>query len=270
VKRRDFVEMIALGAATASLPLVGGCAAGEPARVVASPRYAPLRLRASGDRGARSLGWLEARYSFSFSGWTDPEYTRFRALRVLNEDRIRPNGGFPIHPHRDMEIVTYLLEGELSHRDTLGNGGVIRRGEVQRMSAGSGIRHSEFNDGEGLTHLLQIWILPDRAGDEPSYEQTRSPDLSGGALKLLASPRGAGGAVEMGADAFIHAAELAAGQSVSFEVAPSRGAWVQLARGTVQANGILLEAGDAVHTLGGGALELLAAERAELLLFDLA
>jgi quercetin 2,3-dioxygenase len=270
MRRRDFVELLAAGAAASAVPLGAGCVAERPLEAPATPRYASLRLRPSGNRGARNLGWLEARYSFSFAGFTDPEYTQFRALRVLNEDRIRPDGGFPIHPHRDMEIVTYLLEGELAHRDTLGNGGVIRRGEVQRMSAGSGIRHSEFNHGEGLTHLLQIWILPDRLGDAPSYEQTRAPELTGGALRLLASPRGRGGAVEMGADAYIHAAELAAGQSVSFDVAPARGAWVQLARGAVQVNGVLLEAGDAIHTLSGGVLEILAAERAEFLLFDLA
>lgn len=265
MQRREFVEVLALGAAGS----LAGCA-GREASPVAGPRYAPLRLRRGAERGARNLGWLDAKYSFSFAGYSSPEYTRFRALRVLNEDRIRPNGGFPIHPHRDMEIVTYLLEGELSHRDTLGNGGVIRRGEVQRMSAGAGIRHSEFNHGEGLSHLLQIWLLPDRLGDEPSYAQARVPSLEGGTLTLLASPRGGGGTVEIGADARIYAAELAAGQGASLEVTQGRGAWVQLARGTIQANGVLLEAGDAVHTLDDGTLEIVAAERAELLLFDLA
>ena len=266
MRRRDFLEFLAISAAAAPF---AACAE-ERAPLKAGPRDAGLRLRAGAERGARNLGWLEARYSFSFAGYRDPEYTQFRALRVLNEDRIRPGGGFPIHPHRDMEIVTYLLEGQLAHQDTQGHGGIIRRGEVQRMSAGSGIRHSEFNRGESLAHLLQIWILPDRVGDEPSYEQKRLPRLEGGALSLLASPRGGGGAVEIGADARIYAAELAGGQSASFEVAPSRGAWVQLARGTVQANGVLLEAGDAVHTLSTGTLEIIAAERAELLLFDLA
>lgn len=260
--------MVGAGAAA----VVAGCAPRDASRVVGTdgPRYAALKLRASDERGYRDLGWLKARYSFSFSGYVDPAYTQYRALRVINEDRIAPGGGFPIHPHRDMEIVTYLLEGELWHRDTLGHGGVIRRGEVQRMSAGTGIRHSEFNHGHALAHLLQIWIFPDRAGDPPSYEQTRVPELTGGALRLLASPRGGGGAVEIGADARIFAAELSAGQSVSFEVERNRGAWVQLARGTVQANGVLLEAGDAVHTLSDGVLEIVAAEKAELLLFDLA
>lgn len=271
--RRDFLKKTAFAsiAAYSSLNTLGCSFArsGAPENEAHEP-FASLRLRPANERGSFKLGWLDARYSFSFSDYRDPAHTRYRALRVLNEDRIAAGGGFPIHPHRDMEIVTYLLRGELTHRDTLGHGGTIKRGEVQRMSAGRGIRHSEFNHSGEETHLLQIWLFPDRAGDDPSYEESPLPPLGGGELIKIASPKGGGGIVSFGSDAHIYACEIGPGQSLSHHARGGRGVYLHLARGGVQVNGILMESGDAVYSLSEGAVELIAHEPSELLLFDLA
>lgn len=272
--RRDFLKKTAFAsvAAYSSLSAVGCTLArgvGQ-AKEEDAPPFASLRLRPANERGSFKLSWLDARYSFSFSGYRDPAHTRYRALRVLNEDRIAPGGGFPIHPHRDMEILTYILRGQLTHRDTLGHGGTIYRGEIQRMSAGRGIRHSEFNHSGEETHLLQIWLFPDRAGDDPSYEESRLPPLSSGELVKIASPEGGGGIVSFGSDAHVYAAEVGSGQSLAHLVSGGRGAYLHLARGAVQVNGILMESGDAVYSLSEGAMELIAHEPSEILLFDLA
>ena len=196
----------------------------------------------------------------------------FRALRVINEDRVAPEEGFPTHPHRDMEIVTYVLEGELEHKDSMGNGSVIRPGEVQRMSAGTGITHSEYNpSGDKPVHLLQIWILPDRKGIQPSYEQRDYSELlSGGTLLRVASGHGAAGAVEIHQDADILAGRLRTGARVEHALAQQRHAWVQLARGSAEVNGFKLDAGDGVAISGESTVVITAATDCEVLLFDLA
>lgn len=193
----------------------------------------------------------------------------FRGLRVLNEDRIAPSGGFPTHPHRDMEIVTYLLQGALEHRDTLGNGGVIRPGEVQRMSAGHGIRHSEFSAAAVTTHLLQIWIEPARRGDAPSYEDRRlvEADLEG-ALVPLAAPPDRASAVTIHADATILAGRLHR-QGAEHLVRPGRAAWIQVARGSLRANELVLSAGDGAFTTSPGRIRFRETDDAEILVFDL-
>lgn len=232
-----------------------------------------LTIRRSEDRGRADLGWLDGRHSFSFADYYDQRHMGFRALRVINEDRIAPGGGFPTHPHRDMEIVTYMISGALEHRDTLGSHAVIRAGEVQRMTAGTGVRHSEFNaDSDRAAHLLQIWILPERRGLTPGYEQRALPAAEmRGNLRAVATPDGRDGALTIHQDAAIYAAVLAPGESASHRLAAGRGAWVQVARGDVAVNGEVLKAGDggaiedeAEITLTGGG------EAAEVLLFDLA
>lgn len=275
--RRDFLKKTALAsiAAYSSLSSIGCSLASGGASVTSreleeAVPFASLGYRPANERGRFRLSWLDARYSFSFSDYRDPAHTRYRALRVLNEDRIAPGGGFPTHPHRDMEILTYLLRGELTHRDTLGHGGTIRRGEVQRMSAGRGIRHSEFNHSGEQTHLLQIWLFPDRAGAEPSYEESPLPTLSGGELVKIAAPSGEGGIVSFGSDAHIYACEMGPGQSLAHRAEGGRGVYLHLAEGVAQVNGILMESGDAVYSLSDGSVELLAHERSEFLLFDLA
>ena len=228
-----------------------------------------IRIRRSEDRAHRDHGWLDTRFSFSFADYYDPEHMGFRALRVINEDRIAPGGGFPTHPHRDMEILTYLLDGGVRHHDSMGNGSVIRRGEVQRMTAGTGVTHSEFNaSDEDPAHLLQIWILPDRAGLEPGYEQ-RAVDLDG-ELRLVASPDGADGSVEIHQDVRILATRAPAGTSIVHPLAPGRHAWLQVARGSVRTGDVELAAGDGAAVSGEPAIELVASSDTELLLFDLA
>ena len=231
-----------------------------------------LTIRRSEDRGHADLGWLDGRHSFSFADYYDPRHMGFRALRVINEDRVAPGGGFPTHPHRDMEIVTYMISGALEHRDTLGSHAVIRAGEVQRMTAGTGVRHSEFNaDSDSVAPLLQIWILPERRGLTPGYEQRALPAAEmRGNLRAVATPDGRDGSLTIHQDAAIYAAALAPGESASHRLAAGRGAWVQVARGEVMVNGELLKAGDgaaleneAEITLTGGG------EAAEVLLFDL-
>ncbi len=231
-----------------------------------------IEIRRSQDRGHANHGWLDTHYSFSFADYHDPRFMGFRSLRVINDDRVAPGRGFPTHGHRDMEIITYVLEGALQHRDSLGNGSVIRPGDVQRMSAGTGVSHSEFNPsrGEGL-HLLQIWILPERNGFAPEYEQKTFSDAEKrGKLPLVASPDGRDGSVTIHQDAEIYASVLGAGDRVTHALKAGRHAWVQVASGKVQLNGTALEEGDGAAVSSESKLELAGVDEAEVLLFDLA
>ena len=230
-----------------------------------------LNIRRSEDRGRGDHGWLKSRHSFSFADYHDPAQMGFSVLRVINEDRIAPAAGFPTHGHRDMEILTYVLEGALEHRDSLGSGSVIRPGEVQRMSAGTGIRHSEFNASNSeAVHLLQIWILPDRRGIPPSYEQ-QGFDLaaSRGRFLLLASPDGRDGSVRIHRDATLAVATLAPGETINQALGDGRQAWLQVARGEVALDGEHLAAGDGAALSEAQRLSLSARTEVELLLFDL-
>jgi quercetin 2,3-dioxygenase len=231
-----------------------------------------ITVRKSEDRGHFELGWLDTYHTFSFDRYYDPAHTQFRSLRVINEDRVAPGQGFPAHSHRDMEIVTYILEGALEHRDSMGNGSVIRPGDVQRMTAGKGVSHSEFNSSrDKIVHLLQIWILPNAPNLQPSYEQKFfSPAERQGRLRLIASPDGREGSVSIHQDTLIHAALLNAGQSISREMQPNRYAWIQVARGSVEVNDVGLQAGDGAAVSAEQKLEFAAPEKAELLFFDLA
>jgi redox-sensitive bicupin YhaK (pirin superfamily) len=232
---------------------------------------AMLSRRPADQRGYADHGWLQARHSFSFADYYDPAEMGWGALRVINEDRVAPGTGFGMHGHRDMEIVTYILAGALEHRDSLGNGGVIRRGEVQRMSAGKGILHSEFNpSAETTTHLLQIWIQPARRGTPASYEQQPiAIEQQPGAWRLVASPDGAAGSTTIGQDARLWAALLPAGATLAYELAAGRAAYLHVVRGTPTLNGLALTAGDGVKIADETHLALQADEEAEVLLFDL-
>ncbi len=228
-----------------------------------------MTIRPAADRGHTRLDWLDSRHSFSFGEYSDPRHMGFGTLRVINEDVIAPGGGFAMHGHRDMEIITWVLSGELAHRDSLGNGSVIRPGEAQRMSAGTGIRHSEFNPSQGApVHLLQIWILPDTAAVEPGYEQQAiaAPD---GQLVVVASRDGAGGGVRIHQDTTLLAARLPAQAAVGHRLGAGRVAWVQVARGAITVNGQALEAGDGAALSGEAAAELRARGASEILLFDM-
>jgi hypothetical protein len=231
-----------------------------------------ITIRKAGERGHADHGWLDTRHTFSFADYYDPEYMGFRSLRVINEDRVSPGQGFGTHPHRDMEIISYVLEGALEHRDSMGNGTVIRPGEVQRMSAGTGITHSEFNPSELETvHFFQIWIRPERAGLTPGYEQKRfPPEERRGRFRLLASPDGREGSLTINQDLFIHSTLLEPGEEVVFPLQPGRHAWIQVARGIVELNGWHLEPGDGAAVSEETLLRVNAAASAELLLFDLA
>ena len=230
-----------------------------------------LTLRPSESRGKANFGWLDSRHSFSFGEYFDPAHMGFGPLRVINEDWVAPGTGFDTHPHRDMEIVTYVLSGALKHQDSLGSSSIIRPGEVQRMTAGTGIRHSEHNpSAEEVVHLLQIWIIPDRRGYEPGYEQ--KPVLIAdqpGRLHLIAGPVGGEGAVRINQDAAIHAGRFNADDQVVFPLAAGRGAWVQVAQGGVSVNGHTLKAGDAIAAQAEDSLAIFADEAAEILVFDL-
>jgi redox-sensitive bicupin YhaK (pirin superfamily) len=231
-----------------------------------------LRIHPAGERGRSRTGWLDSRHSFSFGDFYDPERMGFRALRVINEDRVEPGRGFERHSHRDMEIVSYVLEGALEHRDSLGNGSQIRPGDVQRMSAGTGIAHSEFNPSAAeAVHFLQIWLLPERAGIAPSYEQRHFPEeLRRGSLRLVASPDGRDGSVRIHQDVRLYASLLEPGEKVRQALAPGRHGFVQVARGRVRLDGASLAAGDGAALSREPALELVAEEPSELLVFDLA
>ncbi|MCS6995585.1 MAG: pirin family protein [Casimicrobiaceae bacterium] len=230
-----------------------------------------LTLRKSNERGQADRGWLQSRFSFSFAEYHDPEHMHFGPLRVINDDWIAPGAGFGMHGHRDMEIVTYVLEGAVAHRDSLGNASIITPGEVQRMSAGSGILHSEFNPSSSeRTHLLQIWILPELAGGPPSYEQKRFAESElRGRLRLVASRDGAEGSVTIKQAVRLYAGRFDAGESTSLTLAPGRLGYVHVARGEIAVNGVRLAEGDAAKLEGEPAVVLSEGRGAEVLLFDL-
>lgn len=230
-----------------------------------------LTVRKSSERGHANHGWLDSYHTFSFSTYRDPEWMGFGPLRVINEDRVVPGAGFPTHSHQDMEIVTWVLAGALEHKDSLGNGGVIRPGEAQRMRAGHGIAHSEYNASSSEpVHFLQIWIEPDTYGLEPGYEQVAFPPASlQGQLRLIASNDGRDGSVTIHQNAAIRAGRLAAGDRVTLTLAPGRRAWLHVAAGRVKVRGYPLEAGDAVAIRFESALDIEALEPSELVSFDL-
>ena len=231
-----------------------------------------ITVRRSQDRGHFDHGWLDTRHTFSFADYHDPAHMGFRSLRVVNEDRVRPGQGFGAHSHRDMEIVSYVVSGALDHEDSMGHGSTIRPGDVQRMSAGTGVTHSEFNGSRTEpVHFIQIWLLPSRRGLDPGYEQKRFPDEEKrGRLRLLASPDGAEGSVTVHQDARLFAALLAPGESVTHRLGPGRHAWVQVVRGEVEAGGERLGAGDGAAVSDEASLSVRAIADAEVLLFDLA
>jgi quercetin 2,3-dioxygenase len=227
-----------------------------------------IKIRKAGDRGHFDHGWLNTYHTFSFADYYDPEFMGFRTLRVINEDRVQPGSGFGTHGHRDMEIVSYVLEGALAHRDNMGHGGVIRPGDVQRMSAGTGVLHSEMNGSkEETVHFLQIWIMPERRGITPGYEQKHfEPADVAGKLRLIASPDSSNGAVTIHQDVRVYTTVLD-GRSVKHELAPGRFGWVQIARGSVEVNGLQLSAGDGAAV--SDEREVTLSGTGEALLFDL-
>src|SRR5688500_13692228 len=229
-------------------------------------------LRKASERGHADHGWLSSYHSFSFADYYDPQHMGFAAVRVINEDYVQPGKGFGTHSHRDMEIITYILDGALEHKDSMGNGSVIRPGDVQRMSAGTGVAHSEKNPSpDAPVHLLQIWIMPEREGLPPGYEQIHFPpeDLEG-RLRLIASEDGGDGSVRIHQHVRLYATRLEVGKSVTHQVAPGRHAWVQVARGGLKLNDKNLKQGDGASASNESALTLVATEPAEILLFDLA
>ncbi len=229
-------------------------------------------IRKAEERGHLDHGWLNTYHTFSFGRYHDPEHMGFRALRVINEDRVRPGEGFGTHPHRDIEIVTYVLEGAIEHRDSMGNGEVLRPGEIQRMSAGTGITHSEFNpSSETPLHFYQIWLLPERAGITPSYEQKRFAEAGRrNALQLVTSPVGAAGSLTIHQDLHIYLGQLDSNASVTHELANDRHAWLQVLRGRVTLNSVPLGTSDGVAVSDEETLTVTAASDAEVMLFDLA
>jgi redox-sensitive bicupin YhaK (pirin superfamily) len=230
-----------------------------------------INIRHSEERGGGNHGWLKTHHTFSFDQFYDPRWMGFRSLRVINEDRVAGGQGFSAHPHRDMEIITYILEGGIEHKDSLGTSSIIRPGDGQRMSAGRGIRHSEINPSPTkAAHLLQIWITPDKSGHEPSYEQKTFPEEEKrGKLRLIASPDGKDGSVTIHQDARLYVSLLTPGQEVRHELAKGRHAWLQIAKGSVELNGQKLVQGDGAAISEEAALSIKGAEDAELLLFDL-
>jgi redox-sensitive bicupin YhaK (pirin superfamily) len=240
--------------------------------VKAGKEVAMIVRRPGADRGRTELDWLASWHSFSFGDYFDRAQMGFRSLRVLNEDRVAPGAGFGMHPHRDMEILTWVLSGALEHRDSLGNGSVIRPGQIQRMTAGTGILHSEYNPSPAdPVHLLQIWIVPAQRGLTPAYEErTFAPADFAGRLRLLAAGDGRNGAVAIHQDADLYAVTLPPGESVTHTLRPGRSAWVQVASGAATLNGQRLLAGDGAAAQGEPELQVTAEEPAQLLLFDLA
>lgn len=231
-----------------------------------------IRIRPSAARGHFDFGWLDTRHSFSFGDYRDSDHMGFRALRVINEDWIQAGQGFGEHPHRDMEILTWVMEGALAHKDSVGGGGVIRPGELQRMSAGAGLTHSEFNaSASEPVHLLQIWILPEAKGLEPRYGQTAFPaEGRRNRLQLLASHSGREGSLDIHQDADLWVADLEAGVTLNHSLESARSAWIQVARGRVTVNGTALEAGDGAAVTEESRLDITALAPSQILLFDLA
>jgi quercetin 2,3-dioxygenase len=231
-----------------------------------------LTIRRSNDRGGGDHGWLKTSHTFSFNDYWDEKWMGFRSLRVINEDWVAPSSGFPTHPHRDMEIITYVLSGKLEHKDSLGTGSVILPGDGQRMTAGRGIRHSEYNPSPTeKVHLLQIWIMPDKQGYEPGYEQKAFPESEKrGRLRLIASNDGADGSVKINQDAKLFVTLLSPGEEVKHSLGAKRHAWLQIAKGEVELNGQKLQQGDGAAVSDERELTIKAYKDAEVLLFDLA
>ena len=231
-----------------------------------------IQVRKANDRGHANHGWLNTYHTFSFGSYYDPQHSRFRSLRVMNEDWIAPGQGFGTHPHNDMEIVTYVLEGALEHRDSMGHGEVLRPGEFQRMSAGTGITHSEFNpSSQEQTHLYQIWLFPDHKGIAPSYEQKAFPvEGRQNKLQLVAAPDAAEGSLLIHQDARIFLSQIDEGKSVTTDLRPERHAWLQVLRGSVRLNGQSLQTGDGVAVSSESHLQIEGATASEIMLFDLA
>jgi len=229
-----------------------------------------IKLRKANERGHADHGWLNAWHTFSFSDYHDPQHMGFRSLRVINDDTIAPGGGFGTHPHRDMEIITYVMSGALEHKDSMGNGRVIRPGEFQYMAAGTGVQHSEFNPlPDQSTHLLQIWMLPDRRGHEPRYAEKSFNGEAAGILSLVASHSGREGSIAIHQDADLWLAKLQAGDTVAHSLQSGRHAWLHVAEGEVEVNGQALTSGDAVATSEELELSLKAKGPSQVLLFDL-
>jgi redox-sensitive bicupin YhaK (pirin superfamily) len=231
-----------------------------------------IQVRKAAERGHFDHGWLDTYHTFSFGDYSDPARMGFRSLRVINDDRVAPGQGFGMHGHRDMEIVTYVLDGALAHKDSMGNGSILRAGELQRMTAGTGVRHSEFNPSDTeWVHLYQIWLLPQRKGLTPSYEQLAvgEKDMRG-RFRLVASPDGAAGSLTRQQDARLYLASLSPGVSAAHEIDPGRAAWLQVLRGSVNVLGHDLAAGDGVAVTDENAVSVQAAVQSEVLLFDLA
>jgi redox-sensitive bicupin YhaK (pirin superfamily) len=231
-----------------------------------------IHIRKSEERGRANHGWLDTHFTFSFADYYDPEHVHFRTLRVMNDDRVAGGGGFPMHPHRDMEIVTYVLEGALEHRDSMGNGSMIKPGDIQYMSAGTGVTHSEFNASRTEpVHLYQIWMLPWEKGLNPAYNQKNFSEAEKrGKLRLVASPDGRDGSVKIRQDNELFATVLGAGESVKHALKHERHAYVQVARGSVKLNGAQLETGDGAAISAEKSVDLTGVRDAEVLLFDLA
>ncbi len=229
-----------------------------------------MTIRKANERGHADHGWLNSYHTFSFADYHDPQWMGFRDLRVINDDAVAAGAGFGQHPHRDMEIISYVLAGELEHRDSMGNGRIIRPGEFQYMAAGSGVVHSEYNPSkQNPVHFLQIWIQPDKSGARPAYGEKAYPQATPGRLNLVASKSGREGSLRINQDADLWLAKFSNGETVTHELKPKRHAWVQVAEGNVTLNGHPLNGGDAVAVSGESKLELVGKGRAQVLVFDL-
>ena len=229
-----------------------------------------IRIRKSDERGHADHGWLKSAHTFSFADYHDPQHMGFRALRVINDDVVLGGGGFPTHAHRDMEIITYVLSGALEHKDSMGNGSVIRPGNVQYMAAGTGVQHSEFNhSAKEPVHLLQIWIQPDTRGAKPNYAEKSFADAPVGALTLIASKTGRDGSIAINQDANVLVGKFEAGNTATYSIGEGRGVWLHVAEGEVTLNGQSLKTGDAAALTAEQALELRATWPSQVLLFDL-
>jgi redox-sensitive bicupin YhaK (pirin superfamily) len=229
-----------------------------------------MKIRKANERGHAEHGWLDTYHTFSFANYYDPQWMGYRSLRVINDDLVLPEKGFGMHPHRDMEIITYILSGALQHKDSMGNGRVIRTGDVQYMAAGTGVLHSEFNPSKDeAVHLLQIWVMPDEKGAKPRYGEKSFKDAQTGTLHLVTSKTGRDGSIEIHQDADLWLAKLDPGNRVAHKLAPGRHAWLHVAEGEISLNGETLSGGDAAAIDGESALELSATKPSQVLLFDL-
>lgn len=229
-----------------------------------------MKIRKANERGHAEHGWLDSYHTFSFASYHDPHWMGYRSLRVINDDLVMPGMGFDTHPHRDMEIITYILSGQLEHRDSMGNGRVIKPGDVQYMAAGTGVMHSEFNPSKDeAVHLLQIWIMPDRKGASPRYAEKAMANIAPGTLRLVTSKAGRDGSISINQDADLWLAKLVPKQALTHELVPGRNAWIHVAEGEVVLNGRTLQSGDAAAVSDERKLELIATRDSQVLLFDL-